>query len=758
MVTWAVCRCFTRTLKLCTRSVSLSSSKDFPSRLHRSPIHNMGKTKPADATRAITTSTSPPPEPITIDGRQYRPVREGLASVLAPYKEGSATNQKGHNNDEGKQAVFYNPIQQFNRDLTVLAILNYGEGALVEKRALWSKKSKNRHAKKAKQNGLTNGRDASENSKKRKSDDDFETDRSKRARTEDAEMGDIEVAELHPGESEPPKEVLEQPTEKQSNTAKERQLAFTILDALSATGLRALRYAKEIPFATNIIANDLSRDAVKSIELNITHNEVNDKVHSNVGDARAYMYSKIGNEHAQPSEKYVHRFDVVDLDPYGTAAPFIDAALQCLQDGGLLCVTCTDAGVFASVGYLEKTFALYQGLPVKGAHCHEAGLRLIIHSIATTASKYGIAIEPLLSLSIDFYARVFIRIHKRPNEVKLLAGTTMVTYTCDQGCGAWTTQTLSRNVAKEDRAGNTIYKHSFSQAPSISPYCEHCGLKMHLGGPMWAGPLHNPHFVQRMLDRIPSLDPKTYGTLDRLRGMLTLALEEDLSLDPTAATTSPTDPPDTPPSDTNLTTSTPPPSSQPTTPIPRTPPHALDPSPFYFLPNYLAKTISAQTPSESILRGALHHLGWRVSRSHCRAGSIKTDAPWPVLWGVMREFVRQKSPIKEGSLREGGPGARIMAEGKDRVGEVRGEVERGMGKASDKEQTVAVLKAALWKLENQGGGGNEGRGEMVLKRDGTRGEVVFDEALGKEKPRGKLVRYQINPRENWGPMNRAGGS
>jgi tRNA G26 N,N-dimethylase Trm1 len=29
-----------------------------------------------------------------------------------------------------------------------------------------------------------------------------------------------------------------------------------------------------------------------------------------------------------------HRVDCVDLDPYGTAAPFIDAAVQCVKDGG----------------------------------------------------------------------------------------------------------------------------------------------------------------------------------------------------------------------------------------------------------------------------------------------------------------------------------------------------------------------------------------------------------------------------------------
>ena len=37
------------------------------------------------------------------------------------------------------------------------------------------------------------------------------------------------------------------------------------------------------------------------------------------------------------------RFDVIDLDPYGTASPFLDSAVQAVADGGLLCVTCTGA-------------------------------------------------------------------------------------------------------------------------------------------------------------------------------------------------------------------------------------------------------------------------------------------------------------------------------------------------------------------------------------------------------------------------------
>ena len=36
-------------------------------------------------------------------------------------------------------------------------------------------------------------------------------------------------------------------------------------------------------------------------------------------------------------------------------------------------------------------------------------------------------------------------------------------------------------------------------------------------------------------------------------------------------------------------------------------------------------------------------------------------------------------------------------------------------------------------------------------------EIVFDEELGRDQPGKRLVRYQMNPRENWGPMAKAKG-
>lgn len=63
------------------------------------------------------------------------------------------------------------------------------------------------------------------------------------------------------------------------------QNGMTILEALSATGLRSIRYAKEVPGVKKIIANDLSPAAVETIQKNIEHNEVTDLVVTTKSDA-----------------------------------------------------------------------------------------------------------------------------------------------------------------------------------------------------------------------------------------------------------------------------------------------------------------------------------------------------------------------------------------------------------------------------------------------------------------------------------------
>jgi tRNA (guanine26-N2/guanine27-N2)-dimethyltransferase len=61
---------------------------------------------------------------------------------------------------------------------------------------------------------------------------------------------------------------------------------FNILEALAATGLRSIRYAKEIPKLRQVVANDLLDDAVESIRRNTIYNQLDENlVRANKGDA-----------------------------------------------------------------------------------------------------------------------------------------------------------------------------------------------------------------------------------------------------------------------------------------------------------------------------------------------------------------------------------------------------------------------------------------------------------------------------------------
>lgn len=667
-------------------------------------------------------------------GKHFTTVKEGLAFILVPENARTSLDpKKTKDDDHDAQSVFYNPIQQFNRDLSVLAIRAYGEDLLSFKQ---QKSDANRGKKRKRKtfdgvHGTSNGPTATNERETR-----INLEPKATAETEEVQPTNLPsdpslavVSDLGKsdgqGDSDPPVAVINgsvgsgNSAERPQHTKPQRP--FKILDALSATGLRALRYAQEIPFVTSVTANDLSREATDSINANVAHNKLDGKIHTVTGNAMSHMYSFVSNPGDNNTK--TNKYDVIDLDPYGTAVPFLDGAVQALNDGGLLCVTCTDASIWASCGYLEKTYSQYGGTPLKGLHSHEGGLRLILHAVASSAARYGMSIEPLLSLSIDFYARVFVRVFHSPAEVKFLAGKTMLVYSCDSGCGAWSTQFLARNQSLGTQNGQTTYKHSLPQGPTSSELCDHCGTKTHMSGPMYGGPLHNPKFIETILSQLPTLDETIYGTVPRLEGMLTTALEEILLDDHTAEAEAEA-------------------AATPGRPIPRIDPAYVDRHPFYFVPSALAKVVHARAPSEAAIRGALKHAGYGATRSHAKPSTIKTNAPWAFIWEMIREWVRQKAPIKEGSIKQGTAGWRIM-----RKPGLASSGNNGGGATKPEEDSLSCTASGVDAPPTAS--------EEPSQEQAGGIKIFFDETLGKEANTKRLRRYQENPRANWGPMNRA---
>ncbi|KAM5348155.1 hypothetical protein ACJ41O_007979 [Fusarium nematophilum] len=639
-------------------------------------------------------------ETVAQDGKEYRTVKEGKATILVP--QGAKIGE-----DRGEvQQVFYNPIQQYNRDLSVLAIKTYGEMSLEKRKEQYESRM-------------------NKQGKKRKRDDD------------EKKLAENTQPPAAQDESHPTEEASGADTAAKPQQSKTYKAQFRILDALSASGLRALRYAHELPFVTSVKANDLSDSAAQTIQTNVKHNGLENKISVTQGDALALMYRAIAddlsNRDRLGNPGRTNKFDVIDLDPYGTAAPFFDAAVQAVRDdGGLLCITCTDSAVWAGHSYCEKTFALYGGIPVKGMHSHEAGLRLVLNAVATSAARYGLAIEPLLSLSIDFYTKFFIRVTKSPQSVKFLASKTMLVYSCDQGCGAWETQPMLRSKPTANKKGTgAFYKHSMAQGPTADRHCQHCGFKMHVSGPMYGGHIHSQEFIEKLLGQLPVADSSIYRTLPRLEGMLRTALEEYL---PGPEVKEPVDP-----KDAQLAT--------------------VDQYPFFVIPSRLANVLSCTTPSEDLFRGALMHLGYRTARSHCRPGSIKTDAPWSTIWWVMTEWIHQKSPIKEANIKTASAAWKILSDA-GLVGREKVETVEERTKADDTEMEGVEQQASSGAAvaDTEPAGAQNGSDGAPPSESELRKTLVFDENLARlARRRGeqKYVRYQMNPRENWGPLSKA---
>ena len=270
------------------------------------------------------------------DTKLYNTVKEGKAEVLFP------------------QNVFYNPVQEFNRDLTIAVISEFAREKYMLK-------------------------------------------------DEEVKKGD-KTAEIITMETDGTSEKVENSTTQDKNdtvieSGKKYENGIKILEGLSASGLRSVRFGLEIPGVNSIVANDFDKNAVEVIDKNIKKNNLEELMTSSCDDAAMVMY-----KHKNVKD----RFDVIDLDPYGSPSQFLDSTVQAVSDGGLLCITCTDAAVLCGNAG-ETCYSKYGAMSLRSKYCHEMGVRIILQCIESHANRYSRYIVPLISLSIDFYFRVFVR-------------------------------------------------------------------------------------------------------------------------------------------------------------------------------------------------------------------------------------------------------------------------------------------------------------------------------------------------------------
>ncbi|MBW2977980.1 hypothetical protein KY331_03995 [Candidatus Woesearchaeota archaeon] len=178
---------------------------------------------------------------------------------------------------------------------------------------------------------------------------------------------------------------------------------------LSGTGVRGVRFLLELKKnkIKNISFNDWNKEAVKIIKENLKLNKLkNKKIEIYNQDANLFLLESTG-------------FDYIDIDPFGTPNPFLDASVKRIARNGILAVTATDTSALAGA-FPKACLRKYWAKPLRNETKHENGVRILIRKVQLIGAEHNKALIPVFSYSVEHYYRVYFRVVKGKQKVDKL--------------------------------------------------------------------------------------------------------------------------------------------------------------------------------------------------------------------------------------------------------------------------------------------------------------------------------------------------
>ncbi|MCK4327499.1 MAG: hypothetical protein KAW41_03410 [Candidatus Diapherotrites archaeon] len=173
---------------------------------------------------------------------------------------------------------------------------------------------------------------------------------------------------------------------------------FTAIDALSGSGAKGVRIANETR-ASLVILNDMNPNSKKLMQKSVSLNKLkNTEITSE--DANVLL------------SKHKFSTNFVDIDPFGSPAPFTDSAVRALlPKDAVLGLTATDTGALA--GSFKNAARRRYGVRLeKTPFYNELGVRALAGFAVREAGKYDTGLSVLFAHATGHYYRVFLRTHR----------------------------------------------------------------------------------------------------------------------------------------------------------------------------------------------------------------------------------------------------------------------------------------------------------------------------------------------------------
>ncbi|WP_096391611.1 tRNA (guanine(26)-N(2))-dimethyltransferase [Halopenitus persicus] len=238
--------------------------------------------------------------------------------------------------------------------------------------------------------------------------------------------------------------------------------AASYLDAMAASGIRGVRAAAE---GYDVTCTDTDADAVALARSNLERNDLDGEVRQQ--GCNVAMHEGL--------------FDVVDLDPYGTPIPFVDAAFANARN--LVCVTATDTAPLCGA-HQRSGIRKYGATPQNTEYHPEMGLRTLLSALVRTAARYDVAATPICSHVSRHYVRTYLELDG----------------------GAQTADDRIDELGFVFHCEDCLFRdHEYGLIPSADrpDRCPRCDSnRLLVAGPIWLGAVAEPDFVRAVGDAI----------------------------------------------------------------------------------------------------------------------------------------------------------------------------------------------------------------------------------------------------------------
>ncbi len=237
------------------------------------------------------------------------------------------------------------------------------------------------------------------------------------------------------------------------------------LEGLAGLGARGLRVVNELNRIDKAIINDLNPKAIELATKSASLNNLK-KLEVSENEVCRFLIS-----HSKKGQ----RGSIVDIDPFGSPAKYIDCGIRATMHGGLLSLTATDLQVLNGL-FQNACKRRYGGIPVRTEYGNEIAIRLILGCVRTIAARLDIEIIPLFVESEMHYYRVYLQILNRPDQQENIGYILHCMF-----CG-------HRKILPEKRDS-----------------CEVCNSNIQAAGPLWIGNLFDKKFLESMLTQVKNL-------------------------------------------------------------------------------------------------------------------------------------------------------------------------------------------------------------------------------------------------------------